>query len=61
MLQASPFDSIWGNGFNVNNAEANRAHWGSNLLGQALMRVRNRIREQDEKAMVIDSAENGRP
>ncbi|KAL9581270.1 MAG: hypothetical protein Q9212_003996 [Teloschistes hypoglaucus] len=42
-LEASPFDRIWGIGFGEHNAKTNRSEWGLNLLGKALMRVRDRI------------------
>ena len=31
------------------NAEANRNNWGENLLGKALMRVRDRLHAEEEK------------
>jgi ribA/ribD-fused uncharacterized protein len=46
LVEASPSDRIWGIGFGRNNAEANRGRWGLNLLGKALMRVRERLREE---------------
>ncbi|QDS75271.1 hypothetical protein FKW77_000936 [Venturia effusa] len=49
IVEASPFDKIWGIGFGAENAEANRAKWGENLLGIALMNVRKRIVEQEKK------------
>ncbi|MCJ1484610.1 hypothetical protein MMC06_004782 [Schaereria dolodes] len=48
LVEASPFDRIWGVGFDAQTAEANRDNWGENLLGKAIMRVRNRIREQNK-------------
>ena len=50
ILKASAYDNIWGIGFNAINAELNRAHWGLNLLGKALMKVRDRIGEEYERA-----------
>jgi len=47
LVEASPRDRIWGIGFGRNNAEANRARWGLNLLGKALVLVRERLREQE--------------
>ena len=44
--EASSFDRIWGIGYEASNAEANKDHWGQNLLGKALMRVRDRIRAE---------------
>jgi ribA/ribD-fused uncharacterized protein len=46
LIEASPRDRIWGIGFGKNNAEANRERWGLNLLGKALMRVRERLKEE---------------
>jgi ribA/ribD-fused uncharacterized protein len=46
LIEASPSDRIWGIGFGKNNAEANKERWGLNLLGKALMRVRERLREE---------------
>jgi len=43
--KSSPFDRIWGVGFDAANAEANWDSWGENLLGKALMNVRARIRK----------------
>lgn len=42
-FQAS-LDVIWGVGFLANHAETIRQEWDQNLLGEALMRVRARIR-----------------
>ena len=46
IVEASPMDKIWGVGFGEKNAEAQRHRWGLNLLGKALMRARERIREE---------------
>ncbi|KAL8644743.1 MAG: hypothetical protein Q9226_007611 [Calogaya cf. arnoldii] len=43
LVEASPFDRIWGIGYSAEHAEAHRSMWGANLLGKALMRVRERI------------------
>lgn len=40
---------IWGVGFKDADAVANREFWGQNLLGKALMRVRERIVEQEKQ------------
>eukprot|EP00798_Chlamydomonas_sp_ICE-L_P010165 gene10165-8070_t len=45
LVEASPRDSIWGVGFAPNKAAANRSKWGLNLLGKALMTVREQLRE----------------
>jgi ribA/ribD-fused uncharacterized protein len=46
LVEASPYDRVWGIGFAERNAAASRAAWGENLLGVALMRVRKRLREE---------------
>ncbi|KAL0265092.1 hypothetical protein SLS55_001051 [Diplodia seriata] len=43
---ASPYDRIWGIGFNSEHAEYVRDDWGENLLGKVIMAVRKRLREQ---------------
>ncbi|OAQ81364.1 hypothetical protein VFPBJ_03948 [Purpureocillium lilacinum] len=45
IVEASPYDSIWGIGFTERDAEGMREHWGENLLGKALMEVRSELRE----------------
>lgn len=49
LVEASPFDRVWGVGFDAEIAEERRDEWGLNLLGKALMRVRERLREGKEK------------
>ncbi|KAK6360346.1 hypothetical protein TWF730_006491 [Orbilia blumenaviensis] len=46
LVEASPLDRIWGVGFGAVKAPKNRQRWGLNLLGKALMDVRERIREE---------------
>lgn len=46
LVEASPYDQIWGIGFKDVDAEANRQKWGLNLLGKALVKVRAVLREQ---------------
>lgn len=46
LAEASPMDRIWGVGFVEKDAGANRHSWGENLLGKALMTVRERLREK---------------
>ncbi|KAI9847908.1 MAG: hypothetical protein M1837_001425 [Sclerophora amabilis] len=47
IVEASPRDRIWGVGFGARNAPKNRDRWGLNLLGKALMEVRDRIRKEE--------------
>lgn len=44
LVEASPGDRVWGVGFGAAEAEGRREEWGMNLLGKALMTVRERIR-----------------
>lgn len=44
LVEASPFDRIWGIGYSAEKAEANRQKWGLNLLGQVLGEVREVLR-----------------
>ena len=46
LVEASPYDKIWGVGYSAATAAANRAGWGQNLLGRALMRVRDRLHKE---------------
>jgi ribA/ribD-fused uncharacterized protein len=45
LVEASPFDKVWGIGFTEDQAERNRDRWGSNLLGKQLMKVRKKLGE----------------
>ena len=49
LVEVSPYDRIWGVGYSAVNAEANRGNWGENLLGKALMRVRDRLHAEEDK------------
>ena len=48
LVEASPRDRVWGIGFAAEYAEESREMWGMNLLGKALMTVRERIRAELE-------------
>ena len=50
LVEASPYDRIWGVGYGASNAEENRGKWGENLLGKALMSVRDRLRAEVDDA-----------
>jgi len=43
LVEASPYDKIWGIGFNQSNALNNKNKWGQNLLGKILMKVRDKL------------------
>jgi ribA/ribD-fused uncharacterized protein len=47
LVEAAANDRLWGVGFAEQHAEANRAQWGENLLGKALMDVRAELRAND--------------
>ncbi len=49
MVEASPYDRIWGVGLRADDPRVHeRARWrGENLLGEALMRVREQLRALD--------------
>lgn len=49
LVETSPVDRIWGVGFTETDAEENRDKWGLNLLGKALTRARQRIREEESQ------------
>lgn len=49
LVEASPWDRVWGVGFREKDASANRHQWGQNLLGKALEEVRGRLREEEEE------------
>ncbi|PGH01306.1 hypothetical protein AJ79_07943 [Helicocarpus griseus UAMH5409] len=55
LVEASPRDRIWGVGFGAKNAGAMRKRWGLNLLGKALMEVREKIRNEEETVATADS------
>jgi ribA/ribD-fused uncharacterized protein len=43
MVEASPYDRIWGIGFNAGSAMENIDRWGENLLGKILTELANEI------------------
>lgn len=44
LVEASPFDRIWGIGYDKDNALRNSDNWGENLLGQILTKLRDDIK-----------------
>lgn len=51
LVEASPYDWIWGVGFKEADAEERREEWGENLLGKCLMRVQERLRNGEGDAV----------
>lgn len=49
LVEASPFDAIWGVGYKEADADMCREHWGLNLLGKALMEVRDVLRKENQE------------
>ncbi|KAI3336045.1 hypothetical protein F4824DRAFT_500536 [Ustulina deusta] len=58
LVEASPFDRIWGVGFAAKGAENNRREWGLNLLGKCLMEVREQFRNEVEAEAEARRLEN---
>ncbi|KAJ8604284.1 hypothetical protein CTAYLR_002495 [Chrysophaeum taylorii] len=54
LVEASPRDRIWGIGIGVKAAKAGAAWRGRNLLGEALVRVRERLRSSRRSRLAID-------
>lgn len=46
LAEASPIDRNWGVGFAGDEAGSKEEEWGRNMLGQALMRVRDRLKDE---------------
>ncbi|KAG6831897.1 hypothetical protein H0H87_003548 [Tephrocybe sp. NHM501043] len=49
IAEAAPRDRIWGIGFGEKNAPAQYDRWGQNLLGKALVQVRQMLRDSEER------------
>lgn len=49
LVEASPMDRVWGIGYGEKKAGLNRHRWGKNLLGKALMDVREQLRKEEVK------------
>ncbi|KAK0618433.1 hypothetical protein B0T17DRAFT_537930 [Bombardia bombarda] len=51
LVEASPYDAVWGIGLTAAAAEQTDRDevWGLNLLGKALMHVREQLRREDEE------------
>ncbi|CUA66712.1 putative protein R617 [Acanthamoeba polyphaga mimivirus] [Rhizoctonia solani] len=59
LVEASPFDRIWGVGFGAKQAPVKRDKWGENLLGKALMAVRQELREEATSGSVDPTSKLG--
>jgi ribA/ribD-fused uncharacterized protein len=63
LVEASHFDRVWGVGFTPEQcrkgkkAGAGRENWGTNLLGKALVRARQRIRQEEESRELFAAAQ----
>ena len=56
LVEAAPFDQIWGIGLSVKEAKAGRPWRGKNLLGITLMRVRSELRfEKKQQRDIFDA------
>ena len=50
LVEASPEDRLWGIGFSAEDApNTPREQWGQNLCGKILMRVRDRLQQEEHK------------
>lgn len=57
LAEASSFDRVWGIGYSAGEAaKAPRDSWGQNLLGKALVRVRERTRKEEDERVTRDNA-----
>lgn len=54
LIEASPFDKIWGIGFSKDKVPVNRRMWGMNLLGKALMNARTKLRAEEVEAKKME-------
>ncbi|CAE6400818.1 unnamed protein product [Rhizoctonia solani] len=59
LVEASPFDRIWGVGFGAKQAPMKRDKWGENLLGKALVAVRRELQEEAIGGIIDSEPELG--
>ena len=48
LFESNPADSNWGIGFRGDEAVGKEEEWGRNIAGKALMKVRDRLRQEKE-------------
>lgn len=60
LVEASPFDRIWGIGFRESKAMKVMEDWGLNLLGEALMKVRKELAEQQPQPEGVTEVETSK-
>lgn len=48
LVEASPYDRVWGIGYEEGNAMMNRNRWGQNKLGKCLMAVRSMMLDMNK-------------
>ncbi|KAJ7672893.1 hypothetical protein B0H14DRAFT_3069204 [Mycena olivaceomarginata] len=61
LVEASPFDRIWGIGCSEANAISRAGNsWGLNLLGKALVEARRVLREEEQEGRKRKGNGNGR-
>ena len=54
LVEASPFDRIWGIGYIASNAvKVEKSKWGQNLLGKCLMKVREILKSKSLQTISI--------
>ncbi|KAI0538032.1 hypothetical protein GGR58DRAFT_513404 [Xylaria digitata] len=58
LVEASPYDRIWGVGCAAKGAESRRHKWGLNLLGKCLMEVREQFRKEVEATALENGEES---
>ena len=46
LAESNPADRVWAIGFAGKDGEGKESEWGKNLAGQALMKVRDRLRKE---------------